>query len=768
MNRPESDATSKTARHPRTAHRRGRHARRGAPPFHPAPRSTALGGYRIVKLLGEGGMGAVYHARDDKLDRDVALKTMKPELAAQPEAVERFLREARAAAKVEHDNVVPIWQIGEDNGTPFIAMPLLEGAVARPLAETRAGSAAGRRAEGRARDGRRAGRGARARTRSPRHQARQHLDRGRPAREGPRERSSGGSRSSTSGWRVRRPTTPRLTGTGAVLGTPAYMSPEQARAEPVDHRTDLFSLGVVLYRMTTGTQPFRGASTMALLTSLAVDQPPAPATVNPEVPQALSDLIMRLLAKDRAERPGSAAEVVAELREIGKQLVAAKKLADAGPLPIVVHPVPITQPPAPEFNPFTELDAPAPPPPDADKPKAPATERASPPKRRETGVWVAVGLAALLAVAGVVALVKFSGPKPKTPAPDAPDVTQRDSKPTPPQPGPSQPQIDNDRKAAEWVLSATGRVKVKVGAAVQEAAEAKDLPAGRFELFIVGLPDRGDKVTNAGLTHLKELKSLLELHIQNTAVTDDGLEHLKGLSSLRFLQLEKTKVTRPGVEKLAKALPNCRIVSDHGTIEPKVGDDRAVAEWVLSVGGRVTTVDLGKKTVYVTAAKDLPPGPLTVVIIHLTFRKEKVKDADLERFQGLSGLRNLDLNGTQITNDGLAHLKGLIELRRLSVDATEVTNDGLKHLQGMTQLTQLELSSTKVTGTGLVHLKGLRQLSVLHLNYTQVTDDDVEHLLVFDKLTFLSLLRTKVTAQGVAQLKKALPNCDIQWEPPKK
>src|SRR5205823_686848 len=128
---------------------------------------------------------------------------------------------------------------------------------------------------------------------------------------------------------------------------PAYMSPEQARGEPVDHRTDLFSLGVLLYRMTAGVLPFTGNSTMAVLTSLAVDHPPPPIEKNPALPPALSDLIMRLLAKDRDRRPASAAEVAAALREIGKRAAAALRAASETPmasaasqsLPAVVRPV---------------------------------------------------------------------------------------------------------------------------------------------------------------------------------------------------------------------------------------------------------------------------------------------------------------------------------------------------------------------------------------------------------------------------------------------
>src|SRR5262249_19657685 len=111
-----------------------------------------------------------------------------------------------------------------------------------------------------------------------------------------------------------------LTRQGAIVGTPAYMSPEQARGDVVDHRSDLFSLGCVLYRLTTGQMPFRGDSTMAILTALATAQPKPVRTLSPEVPQPLADLIERLLAKDPAQRPATARSVVQSLESIRQTL----------------------------------------------------------------------------------------------------------------------------------------------------------------------------------------------------------------------------------------------------------------------------------------------------------------------------------------------------------------------------------------------------------------------------------------------------------------
>ena len=182
----------------------------------------------------------------------MALKAMLPALAASPSAKQRFLREARAAAAIKHDHIVTIYQVGEDRGVPFLAMEFLKA-----NRWTTGSSAKSRLPPGRGRcasAGRspRAGGRPRARPDPSRHQAGQHL-----AGRG----DAAGSRSSTSAWPGRPTDDAHLTQSGAIVGTPAYMAPEQAAARHVDARCDLFSLGCVLYRMATGELPFKGTDT---------------------------------------------------------------------------------------------------------------------------------------------------------------------------------------------------------------------------------------------------------------------------------------------------------------------------------------------------------------------------------------------------------------------------------------------------------------------------------------------------------------------------
>jgi serine/threonine protein kinase len=287
-----------------------------------------LANFSIRKVLGQGGMGAVFEAHDLLIRRNVALKVMRPELTARPESYQRFLREARTAGAVEHDHIIPVHQVGEDNGVLFIAMPLLQGeALDRRLAreqrlpipailkigrETAEGLAAAHE------------RGLMHRDIKP----------GNLCLEGMDESAAGFRRVKVLDFGLARAVheDTHLTAAGGVLGTPTYMAPEQADGQTVDHRADLFSLGAVLYRCCTGAAPFAGPSTMAILSALANRTPVPVREKNPDVPPALADLIMRLLAKAPGDRPQSAAEVAATLRRI-EQEYAAPPLAAAARRP---------------------------------------------------------------------------------------------------------------------------------------------------------------------------------------------------------------------------------------------------------------------------------------------------------------------------------------------------------------------------------------------------------------------------------------------------
>lgn len=275
-----------------------------------------LGPYRVLSILGRGGMGVVFRAEDPGLKRLVALKAMLPSLARNEASRKRFIREARAAAAIKDDHVVSIFQVSEDGPTPFVAMEFLQG---EPL-DARIRRMPRLTLVEILRIGREASLGLAA----AHDQALVHRDI-KPGNLWLEERAKYREPPDGDFKRVKildfglaraRHDDVQVTQSGVIVGTPAYMSPEQADGRPVDSRSDLFSLGCVLYLLCTGKMPFKGSSTLAIMSALALVTPPRPNVLNPEVPPALSDLVMRLLAKKPDDRPESAAVVAATLEEI--------------------------------------------------------------------------------------------------------------------------------------------------------------------------------------------------------------------------------------------------------------------------------------------------------------------------------------------------------------------------------------------------------------------------------------------------------------------
>ncbi len=272
---------------------------------------TQYGRYEVIEELGRGAMGVVYKAHDPHIDRIVALKALRQDRMTSEDFVQRFLKEAKAIGRLSHQNIVAVYDIGQDQGTIYIAMEFLEG---KPLNEIPG---------------------------NDKLSAEQVIDIGfqvadaleyahgkgivhrdiKPTNiiitpEGQVKITDFGIA------HIEDPEAAQQTQAGEILGTPAYMSPEQVKGRPADRRTDLFSLGIILYELLTGVRPFRGDGMMAIFRSILEDSPPSPISLDPTVPKPLSDLVVKCLNKSPEKRfqTGRAfADALAASRTSGQQ-----------------------------------------------------------------------------------------------------------------------------------------------------------------------------------------------------------------------------------------------------------------------------------------------------------------------------------------------------------------------------------------------------------------------------------------------------------------
>jgi serine/threonine protein kinase len=775
-----------------------------------------LAGYRVLRLLGAGGQGIVLEAEDPRLQRRVALKVMRPLLAASASARKRFLREARGLAAIRHDHVVPIYEVGEDRGIPFLAMPLLQGeSLERRLQrEYRLATAEVLRVGREAAEGLAAAhaRGLIHRDVKPANIWLEAKGQERRSDEGPGPRApsspdrvllldfglarAGGGQGS-------------LTGVNLVVGTPAYVAPEQARGETADARSDLFSLGIVLYRMATGEFPARGRDLASRGPGPSQERPASPDEINPGVPPALAELILQLLSSSPSLRPASAGDVADRLRTLERPPAAPPSAEPARAR------VPPLAPPWPR----------------------PAGTRAW----RRRGLAAAAGLSLFLTLGYVFggAVIRFAtnqgqvvievsdpdtevtlkeggaviqdrkGQRQVTLAAGEHqlEVTVRDpsgevrffttsfllrrggkeivnirqelararppagtsSGPDTKPPGPPAPRgaAEAERRAALWVLGLGGEGVVLVGDGKKDLASARELQAGAFQVVNVVFGP-ASRPNDTDLEQLKDLPNLRSLKLQGAWVSDASLAHLGALKNLRRLDLVAARVSDAGLMHLQgltnlehlilihvpvtdaglenlKALRNLRNLALGGTRVTEAGMEHLRA--LPNLTGWLTLDNSGVSDAWLDRLK-----PLTW-LTGLGLANNPVTDAGLASLEALPNLEEVNLSNTKVSDAGLVHLKGLRNLRWLRLAGTGVSDAGLANLKELGKLLTLDLRGTRVTDAGLEHLAGLTHLTELRLGCPGITDRGAVAVGRLKGLERLSLAGSGLTDAGLEALK---------------
>lgn len=776
-----------------------------------------LGEYRILELLGVGGMGFVFRAEDPALRRDIALKVMRPSVAASRSAKDRFVREAQATAAIEHDNIVHIYQVSEDRGVPYIAMQFLRGESLqqRLNREERISE----------RDTLRIGREIAMGLTAAHKRGLIHRDI-KPDNIW-LEADSDRVKIVDFGLVRSAMDDAGLTQTGIVVGTPKYMAPEQAQGQSVDHRCDLFSLGSVLYHMATGIVPFQGNNVTATLLAVTQADPSAVRDANPNVSPGLDDLIRRLLEKDPNKRFASADEVVEAIIAIENNPSSA--VVDAG---APVHAVPSS-------SATTRQHA------RSEPSSQPAPQTASREVTQIPKVWIGLAAVFLFILLGVVVItfrsdkgtliikadenvaVEIERNQVKIRDRETGDtyelaIGQSELNPgeyeiivTNPDSGltfstktfsidrrgttPVEVTLDTasiaatspDRRAAEWVLSIGGRLELRgvpssAGFSIRNIQQLPDEPFQVSRVHVAQLSG----VTDSGLNNLRGLQKLITLNAWDTAITDQGLANMTDDGRqpppiLGDLQISRTKVTETGLGYFRGSSH-----LDHLEISgAKVRDLQ-----VLRHFPRISTLNIAfcelsgdelaelkscpsLNSLQMDAAQVVSGGSEHIVAIEqlgrLTLHDnsfmdvENVETVDIDS-SFLGRLENLSrLSVFLATIDGAfwPTVAGLPKLEVLQLGGPGVSSDAINRMESSSslQILTIQKANNDLSGAAIARAANLHpQLTDLNVNHCNIRDPDAAELTSLTSLQRIDLTgNLRVTRSAIESLHKALPQCTI-------
>jgi serine/threonine protein kinase len=772
-----------------------------------------LGRFEILALLGQGAFGKVYKARDPQLERDVAIKVPKLEAFGGQFDLNRFLREAKSAAAIQHPNICPVHEVGSEGGQPYIVMALVPGKSLaeylkgrdKPLPQKQAALIVRKLAL----------------ALHAAHEKRVvHRDL-KPANIlfDPERKDVV---ITDFGLAIRASGDARQTHSGVLLGTPAYMSPEQARGDVknVGPASDIFALGVILYEMLTGRRPFEG-SLGEVLGQVQHVEPPSVRSLNPAIDERLDAVCRQAMAKAPSERFASMKALAAALEAYLKdhataptpskqtdapepeqsvglaQILGAlsadrraeteaaveaavhksriplwKLLAPAGLLGVLLTLGIIFFARTPTATVMIHIDVDL-----NDKTlsffldgKAIAADDLKAP------IELKVGNHELLVKRGEEVVRRFTF----TVSRDAgPRIELREEKPEPPPkqaPPPATPK-DADRAAAEWVLGLGGSVQIgQEGKAPWEVTRLADLPSSPFHVQRVGLGGR--PIKDADFKPLEGLQRLVGINLLDAPATDRALESLAKVPRLEWLQLDGTQVTDEGVKHLAQ-LQRLQTLHLNRTAVTGTGfagwrgsavrtlhvDDNVTDAGVKEIAGLTELRELSVSGWHLT--EDGVKWLRSLKLEYLSVSAPPATDKIVEPLVEMKQLTHLGLGAGRLTDEGLKRLSAMRQLKFLGLGGTAITSEGLAHLRPM-PLTALSFwpRTPQISDAGLKHLQELKTLRSLNLTGTSVTDAGIPELARMTWLTHIHLNETKVTAAGLRQLQQALPGCTIEPAPP--
>ncbi len=720
------------------------------------PSLGRIGRYRILSELGRGGMGAVYLAEDEQLQRRVALKVPRFDVDDERELLERFYREARAAGTLRHPGICPVFDVGEVDGQHFISMAFLEGESLRSLTQTGqpqpisvVATLVRKIAQAMA---------------VAHRQGVIHRD----LKPGNVMLTPGGEPVVMDFGLARFETDHHdpLTRTGTILGSPAYMSPEQLDADndSLGPATDIYSLGVMFYELLTGQLPFTGKLT-SIVRQIAMDDPQPIAEFRPGTDQRLESLCLRMLSRKIEARPPSMDAVASELEEIEPTL--ADEAFPLNPCETIAADRDRTVLLVPESRRTPEADSAVP----------IATEEplGTHHKRVISARILSLALGSLAVLAAVIVLLPGRHGTVRIEIND-PNIS-----------------VTIDRSGPVISGAKEGEFKLEPGEHLLTVERGDDF---RFKTDNFVLERRGNVVLK--------------------------VEYLEGVVTVRNGDVVLGSATEPRSRVVATAdSANNAASATTGSAPPPAPpqaagfDDRELANWLIEHGAQVTTsappMTRTEDLNWIRNPEDLPQRPFRIEGVICTVNTVEDEQV-LVRLRELSGLRWLELHHRlgDVKKDSdfsaLSHLKslehlhiesflkngrwmseiaGLTKLRGLYSLWSKVSDSDMEHLAGLTQLEELSLDGAAATGEGMVHLAGLKHLRKLHLymaaiddyglevisslsqlqelvvTKTNISDTGLAHLPRLKHLNVLYVNGTRTTPQAIARLQDALPECRI-------